>query len=809
MKSVLTYLFIFLLLLSSVCTNAQKSTSTSPRAERVSFSGRITDAKSGAPLPGASIYFSDLRVGTSANNDGKFTLVNIAPGTFLIEVSHLGYGSFVQNITLSGNTNKDFALAEAILEHEGVTVTGVSSATSVKRTPVPVDIVKRDDLMRGASTNLVDALSRTPGVSQISTGPAISKPTIRGLGYNRLVVINDGIRQEGQQWGDEHGLEIDELNVTKAEVLKGPASLMYGSDALAGVINIISINPVAQGTIKGNLLSTYQTNIRQRGFHADLGGNKDGFIWGGSASYKAASDYQNKYDGYVLNSKFNERNFGGYVGLNKHWGFSHLYVSNFNQRVGLVEGARDSATGRFKKEVVLSGQPSEVFATKEDFISINPLVPRQQINHLKVASENTLNVGRDRLAFTIGYQRNQRQEFGNILDPEEKSLYFDLNTINYNVQYHLAAKDGWKTSIGVNGMQQSNRNKGEEVLIPAYNLLDAGVFVYTQKATEKATFSGGIRYDNRHINSLAFQDGGSVKFNAFSKNFSNVSGSVGVSYEASKQVTLKLNAARGFRAPSIPELASNGAHEGTNRYEYGTQNLKSEQSLQLDAGIAIASEHVSINANVFYNSIDNFIYYRKLNAVRGGDSIITDGSDDFFAFRFDQQNASLYGGEFNVDIHPHPLDWLHLNNTFSYVRGQLSRAQDGSSNLPWIPAPRLINEVKVDFLKNGKTLKNVYFKTELDNTFIQNHPFTGFDTETETPGYSLLNIGAGGDVIRKGKTICSIYINANNVTDEAYQNHLSRLKYTDVNNVTGRQGVFNVGRNFSFKVNFPLEFTKQ
>jgi iron complex outermembrane receptor protein len=271
-------------------------------------------------------------------------------------------------------------------------------------------------------------------------------------------------------------------------------------------------------------------------------------------------------------------------------------------------------------------------------------------------------------------------------------------------------------------------------------------------------------------------------------------------------VTLKFNLARGFRAPSIPELASNGAHEGTNRYEYGEQNLKSETSLQPDAGIMINSEHVSFNMNAFYNSVNNFIYYRKLEAVGGGDSLITDGSETFFAFRFNQDKAKLYGVEFNLDIHPHPLDWLHLQNTFSWVRGQLNKEQDGSKNLPYIPATRLINELRVDLAKKSKTIRNGYVQVELDNTFAQNNPFTGFNTETATKGYSLLNAGFGADVMSKGKTVFSLFFSANNIGDVAYQNHLSRLKYAPENMVTGRMGVFNMGRNFTIKLNVPLSF---
>jgi len=771
------------------------------------LTGTITDAKTSQPLQGASIYFHDLKQGTSTNAAGLYKIQNIPQGRYLVEISFLGYASVVETIDISGDSKKDFGLSHSYIENETVTVTGVSAATSIKRTPVPVNIIRKEELLRGSSTNLIDALSKTPGVAQISTGPAISKPSIRGLGYNRVVVVNDGIRQEGQQWGDEHGIEIDEYNVNKAEVLKGPASLMYGSDALAGVVNFISVVPAPEKTIKANIFTTYQTNNRQRGFHGDIGGNENGFIWGVNGSFKAAGDYKNKYDGYVFNSKFNEKDFGGYIGVNKSWGFSHLLISKFDQHLGLVEGERDSATGKFVKSINNNGVESEAIAGGADFTSTDPSIPRQRIQHFKIASDNSFNMGKDRLTVTLGYQRNQRQEFGNILDPSEKSLYFDLGTFNYNLQYHFAEKNNWRTTIGVNGMQQGNLNKGVEVLIPEYSLFDIGGFLYTQKRIDKFSVSGGIRFDNRSIHSDALTDAVSIKFSDFKKNFSNVSASIGGSYEAGKQVTLKLNLARGFRAPSIPELASNGAHEGTNRFEYGEQNLKSETSYQADAGIDVATEHISFTASIFYNAIKDFIYYRKLNAVAGGDSVIVEGGNQFYAFRFNQNNAVLYGAEFNLDIHPHPLDWLHIENSFSWVRGVLSEEQDGSKNLPFIPGARLINEVKVELAKNGQALRNIYLKAELDNTFAQNNPFTGFNTETRTPGYSLLNAGFGGDIASKGKTLVSLFFTASNITDVAYQNHLSRLKYAPENLVTGRTGVYNMGRNFSIKLNIPLSFT--
>ena len=773
---------------------------------KLTLSGKVTDAKTGEPLAGATIYFPDLRKGVACSDGGTFTITTVAAGKYLVEVSHLGYSSIVETIELGSNLQKDFALSPTVIENEGVTVTG---ATSTKKTPIPVNIVRKQDLFRNTSTNLIDNLAKTPGVAQVSTGPAISKPFIRGLGYNRVLVVNDGMKQEGQQWGDEHGIEVDEQNVSRVEILKGPASLMYGSDALAGVVNIISFQPPPEGKTRGSIATGFLTNNRQRNLHVDIGGNNKGFVWGVYGSHKAAADYKNKYDGYVFNSKFNENDFGGYIGLNKNWGYSHFYITRFDQHLGLVEGERDDATGKFLKLVNNGGVEAEAIATAADFRSTDPFVPRQRIQHTKIATDNSFNIGKNRLTFVLGYQRNQRQEFGNVLDPDEKGLYFDLGTIDYNLQFHFAEKKNWKTTIGINGMQQNNANKGIEFLIPAYSLFDIGGFVYSQKKINNLTLSGGLRFDNRSVNSKELMLGVDEKFAAFKKNFSNISGSAGLAYQASKKVTLKFNVARGFRAPSIPELASNGAHEGTNRYEYGEQNLKSETSLQTDAGIELSTEHVSFNANLFLNSINNFIYYRKLQAKAGGDSIIIDGVNQYFAFLFNQNNAKLYGVEFNLDFHPHPLDWLHIENTFSWVRGLMSKEQDGSKNLPFIPASRLINEVKVDLFKKGKIIRNIFASAELENTFAQKNPFTGFNTETSTPGYTLINAGIGGEIRNKERVLFNIFIGANNITDVAYQNHLSRLKYAPENLVTGRMGVFNMGRNFSLKLSIPLDFQKK
>lgn len=783
------------------------SQNTSPARRNISstLAGKVTNA-SGGPLAGASIFIHDVRRGATSDTSGYYKMTPLASGRYVVEVSYSGYGTIVENVTISGEMEHNFILHPSVTEQEGVTVTGVSTATSLRRSPQPVVVLKRSQLVGISSTNIINTLTRLPGVNAVTTGPAISKPFIRGLGYNRVLTINDGIRQEGQQWGDEHGIEIDDYSAQRVEVLKGPSSLIYGSDALAGVVNIQTLVPVQEGIIHADVLGEYQTNNRLRGTYANLAGTKNGFSWGVYGSYKGAADYKNNPDDYVFNSKFYNKNVGGMIGRSGAWGHSYLMASDFNQHAGIVEGARDSTTGTFVKDIPGG---SQAIATSDDFKRISMGVPYQHIRHFKLTSDNSFNLGHSRLDVTVGYQRNQRQEFGNADNLKEPEAWFDLKTVNYIARLNLPGAGNWKTSVGITGMVQTNKNRAEEAIIPDYDLLDAGGYVFTQYTKGKWNASGGIRFDNRHISSKQMLDGSDVKFHAFTKDFSNVSGSAGVSYLASNTVTLKMNVARGFRAPSLAELASNGAHEGTNRYEVGDNNLKSETSLQADAGLEINTAHITFGVNGFYNHLQNFIFYEKVRNSTGGDSILIEpGSGDAFnVFFFQQRSANLYGIEANLDLHPHPLDWLHFENTFSYTHAQFSEPVDGSENVPLIPAARLLSNLRGNFLPKGKTLRNLYLSIESDYTGRQNRPFTGFNTETATDSYGLLNAYAGTDIAGKnGKTIFSIHFSGLNLTDEAYQNHLSRLKYADFNYVNGRRGVFNMGRNFGIKVNVPLDF---
>lgn len=794
--------FILLLVVITNFSVAQNKKPTTP----ITLSGKITDAKNGSILTGATIYIHDIKLGAISNSNGNYTLNNINIGNYIVEVSMLGYATIIEKIIINNNTIKNFTLIAAIANHDAVIVTGTTSATNLKQTAQPINIVKKTDLLQTTATNIIDALSkRVPGLNNLSTGPAISKPIIRGLGYNRIVVLNDGIKQEGQQWGDEHGIEIDDNSVQKAEIIKGPASLMYGSDAIAGVVHIITNSPIEQNAIRGNIGYQFLNNNALQNISGNIAGHlNNGFNWNWYGTYKSAKDYQNKYDGNVFNSRYNEKNIGGYIGINKKWGYSHLIVSNFAQQVGLVEGERDAVTGNF---LIYGETPDEREANTNELNSRYIYTPYQTINHFKIATDNNFNLRHGRITTNIAYQRNKRLEYGDYLNNTTPNLFFNLQTITYNLQYHAKENNGWMTSFGMNGMLQENKNQAEEVLIPEYNQFDMGAFMYTKKTFKKLTVSSGIRLDTRNINTKAYNEGMDIKFTPLNKNYANFSASAGIAYAASNKITLKLNAARGFRAPTVAELTSNGQHEGTNRYEYGNNNLNSETSLQLDAGIEIFTEHVTFGINAFNNNINNYIFYNKLESVNGSDSIVVTPNGDATAFKFAQSNAVLNGFELKFDIHPHPLDWLHFENSVSLVVGTFNRAIDGSKNLPFMPAPKWLSELRADINKIGSFFNNAYIKFESDKVFTQNKIFDAYHTETITNGYQLFNCGLGTDIVVHNKKIMSLHFACNNITDVAYQNHLSRLKYTAENNVTGRQGVFNMGRNYSIKLQIPIHYT--
>ena len=677
-----------------------------------------------------------------------------------------------------------------------VTVTGVTGDTKLKHATAPVSIVTPQILRATASTNIIDAISHQPGVSQLTTGGSISKPIIRGLGYNRVVVMSEGVRQEGQQWGDEHGVEVDGNSVNSVEILKGPASLMYGSDAMAGVVILHSQPTLTEGEMRANVSSEYQTNNGLFAYTLSMAGNQKGFVWDGRYSDKMAHAYKNKYDGYVPGSQFRERAGRLMLGLNKAWGHSRLAWTAYHLTPGIIEGERDPETGELEREEGFTGH------------GYGKSLPFQQVKHYKLVWDNAINLSSGYLKAIIGYQQNRRQEFEESED--ECELYFKLNTLTYDLRYVTNEWDGWKFSTGIGGMFQKSGNEGEEYLIPDYRLFDFGIYATATKAIgERWTLNGGLRYDHRRVHGYELMEDDALRFTDFARHFNGLTGSIGAVCNINDHFNIRLNLARGFRTPNMSELASNGVHEGSIRYELGNQDLKAEYSLQADLGLDFTSRYVSAQLALFANRINNYIFTHR---------IPEEIEEGYLTYAYTQGDARLLGFEAGIDLHP--VHSLHFSNTFSYVDAQQMHASEDTKYLPFTPAPRWTSELKWELFHHSHTtvnhhhtadevhrslFNNLYIAAGLDCYLKQTHIYSADDTETETPGYALLSLSAGTDIQVKGRKIAELYITADNLLNKAYQNHLSRLKYADENVVTGRRGVFNMGRNITFKLVVPIQ----
>ncbi len=743
-------------------------------ATAITLAGQVTDANTQQPVAGAIVSIPELKISVNTNESGNFNFQKIpSKGRFVLEVRFLGYSTFTQTVDLATTNTLNIALNQSVIEVHEVVVTGTVSSADNRRNSTAVTSVSKEEMLNRPTNNIVDAISRVPGVSQITTGAAVSKPVIRGLSYNRVITLSDGVKQEGQQWGDEHGIEIDQYNADRVEVLRGASSLIYGSDALGGVINILEPLPAAEGKIKGEVLANYASNNGLSGSSAMLQGNSNGFIWSARGTYKNAYAYNTPL-GRASNSGFNETNYSGQIGLNKSWGYTHINFSSFNTKLGIPgHGEYDDGEEEHEEE----GHSNEFLSGNK---SRKLTLPFQDINHYKLALNNQFVFNKGRLRSTLAFQDNQRRELEE--STSDPSLFFDLKTYSYDLKYYFNNSEKWEPVIGVSGSFQNSKNKAEEVLIPDYESQDVGGFAYIKRNWTNTSVNAGLRLDYRHFKGLEMTEGDEVLFQGFSNQFSNLSGALGLTHNFTDKITFKANLGSAFRAPNIAELSSNGVHEGTFRYEIGNTTLDPERSFYADAALEFHNQKVDAHLNIFNNYIDNYIYYRQTN-----NETIEAEEQTLPVFRYVQDNANLYGMEAGLTLHPNSL--VHFENSFSFTRG-LNRATNTS--LPYMPAPILRNELRFEPKFKSEFLSDPYFSIGLDNFFKQTKADPNF--ETSTSGYTLLNASLGTR-IRLNKQALKVYITGNNLLDKEYVNHLNRLK---------AEGILNQGRNIAFGLYIPL-----
>ena len=805
--------------------------------------GTIKDLRNGLSLRGVAVSLPDLNTGAVTDSNGNFIIKRVPVGDYLLEIRLIGYASIIDRIKVRGSVTKNYSLLTSVNELKEVTVTGVFSATDKRTSPYSVSIMDYKDILQNASTNVIDAIAKMPGVSAMTDGQSISKPFIRGLGYNRVLTINDGVEQVNQSWFDEFGIEADPDAVNRYEVLKGPASLAYGSDAIAGVINLLPEKPLPEGQLKGNILLNYQTNNGLIKNMVHLAGTNNGIYWSARVDNTIAHAYQNPYDGYVLNSQFSNFNSDGTIGIQRKWGYSQIHVSYFDMATGIVDGTRDSATGQMMRAVsypgLNGGAPTYVVPTNQEQTSYTPFVINQRIRHTKLVWDNSLALGGGQLKAIFSWQKNQREEANDPTIPNTADIYYSSNAATYDLRYVSPEIGGFKISSGVNGVYQSSKSLGTLLLIPDYQFFQIGLFAIANQKIGDLNLSGGIRYDNRNFmgkdhwvdsTSQAPAMPNAVnafhEFQGFTTNFSGPSFSIGGTYDLTKTMYVKANIAGGWRAPNVAECAANGVHDGTVVYEIGDPKLKPETSIEEDLSFGINSKDIGLEINLFNNSISKFIYAQGLESVLGGDSINNSlnavGLGAAPVYKYTQGKANLYGGELTINLHPSSLPWLEFNTGLSIVKGGLNNVPANIQYLPFVPPVRVTADLIFHLTSKGKTLKNTYLKLGMLDCFQQNNiyhqyaiysglntaltPFEYAASNAATKGYTLFSAGAGTNIFSKGKSLCSVYITCNNLFDTPYMDYMSRFKYYPVNYTTNRVGVFNMGRNISFKVLIPLDF---
>ena len=365
--------------------------------------GIVVDAKTQSPIEGASINISELKRVFISDENGNFQVKNLpTKGNFMIEISCLGYRTIAKSIPIHELNQTIFELQPTIIETPEVVVIGSVSESQSKKNSASVSIVRKAKLFEHPSTNLIDALSRVVGVNQLSTGPASSKPVIRGLTHNRVITLLNGVKQENLQWGDEHGINVDQYDVEKVEILRGAASLLYGSDALGGVVNIIEAPTIAEGKIKTELLSNYQSNSDLLANSFAIQGNKNGFTYKGRYSMKNAHSFYTAGNFGIPNTAFSENNLSTQIGFNKKWGYLNMNAIHLDTELGIPDFSQNEI-GQYIK-------PDSSLFSNTDFNKRTMMSPSQKIQHDQYSLNSTIIIGVGRLKSNISIQNNQRQE---------------------------------------------------------------------------------------------------------------------------------------------------------------------------------------------------------------------------------------------------------------------------------------------------------------------------------------------------------------------------------------------------------------
>ena len=663
---------------------------------------------------------------------------------------------------------------EDLVELDEVVLT-LPFGQTLGKSVLKVDKLNFNDINPIIKQYISNSISKLPGVSIISTGAGIGKPSIRGLSFNRVVVLNQGMRLENQQWGEEHGIALSSSGVNSVEVVKGPLYVLYGSDAMGGVLYIEPEKYLTSDDLEIDYTGIYNSNYS--GFSNNLGlkGTSENFSYMLRADITDNGNYSSP-DGEIENTWFKQNDFKAGVAYQTEKFQSDLRFSMSETEVGIphMEEGHDDHDDHDDHEEDAHDDHDD--HGEEDHY--------QEINHTTLTWKNTFDMGNDHtLDITLGRQLNERKEFGGHEEEGhddheeheeeghddhddhegheegEAELDMELETTSIDIKLTMPQSDDLNLIIGTSLLNQENKNFGHETLIPDAEKKDFGLFALGQfdiDDTSQALI--GVRYDNRSISS-----------ESSSNDYSNFNGSLGFKKDFGNS-TLRINLSSGFRAPDLIELYADGSHHGSFQYKKGNTNLEAEESLQTDLSYQINNDNSILSFDLFYNDISDYIYLNPSSMFEDGLRV----------YDYMQQDSKLYGGEIHLNKNT-SIDWLSYYTSIEYV---FAESMDGEA-LPFI-SPLTLNQVfNIDFGNN--------YSVEID--FIAKAKQSRVSMfEEETDGYSVLNL-SGNYKTEFMTNDLNLFWRISNVFDKEYYDHLSRLKTA---------GIEEMGRNISvgLKYNF-------
>ena len=740
--------FFFILLMCSACGLLAQY-----------IEGVVYDGEDAQPVAYALIFLTETEEATLTDSAGVFRLRAPQLSAAHLRVEALGYETSLLLVPVS-DSKVSVRLIPRHLDMHEVTVSGATSQSRAEN-PFHIESRKLSDLTAIAAMNMGEAIARIPGVYQSSLGNGIAKPVVRGLQGMRVVTLMNGLRIESQQWGGDHGMGISELGLGTVEVIKGPASLLYGADALAGVVYFNDAPHAAVNTRQVESSSLFQSNtlgLTQRVMYREA---REKIRWQLGASYANHADFKLPTGRYAQNSRFNEVVVKSVLSLNGKRSVHHFRYTYSNATSGIPGHTHDSTA------------TPETFQVETQRRSYT--LPAQLFSNHFASFDNKWFADRSELQILAGFTSNGLVEY------DEKvtipSLSMSLSNALASAKWiWRPAGDMLKIISGAQAMHQWNINspKASDRLVPNSTTFDRGVFTNVQWGHTGWNVQGGIRFDQRDL-----QETGAVQpDSAFKGTYRGWNASVGGVFHR-ELYTLRASLSSGFRAPHLTELLSNGFHHGALRYELGDRNLLPERATQADVTVELTGEHLVLLYNPFVNRINNFIYLQPLDySVEGIPA---------FAYR-SLSEVLFYGNDVGVHYHPHFAHDLHLEATWSLVKTQTP----SDSSISMLPPQRLQTTLTYSFEGHSAfRVKEINFM----HTWMDAQRTVAF-YETPSQAYQLLDIAVALQLGRSKAWECRI--GCKNVLNEQYIDHLSRLKNIEMP-APGRNIYVNIL--YSFKQN--------